>query len=334
MRYFSVLQALNVVSSTLRPCQSSYPKASLPLNNFASSGCALKGKTYHGTVNPLPTVHVMRPTLPCAKQQLNLHQYGSLSERRHLQKPPKSAQPGCSPRASLQGLPSCGGAPARPSGSRAVPLRGPSVETNGPLRLVEPRRDPAPDHRQGVSRWCLQVQTGASTAPSATFTARRPGHHPCQPMGMRAPASNNRSPAKPPGASGPCKRTQNTVEEEDDVMRRKREYWRVKKKEQRARKAARERGLAHLDMSSDWEPVLPTQNQLPHNQQSQVVFFSIPFSHLLGNVRKKLHGHLHATCHVFNGNKMPWYFWYDIVLALWTWEYCMELHISYFKLHC
>lgn len=297
MCFVSKFQALKVVSGTQRPCLSSYPKVSLPLNNSASSGYTLKGKTYHSTVNPLPTVHVTRPIVSRTKQQQNVHQYGSLSEHRNLQKPQKSAQAGCSPRASLQGLPSCGGAPAQPIGSRVVPLRGPSIEKNGPLLLVEPQRDLAPDHRQGVSRWCLQVQTGTSTAPSATFTANHPNHHhPCQPIGMSAPPSNNRSPAKPP--SSPCKRTQSAMEEEDDIMRRKREYWRVKKKEQRARKAARERGIAHLDMSSEWEPAHPTQNQLPHNQQSQVICFIIPFSHPFGNVRKKISLTFNCTANV------------------------------------
>lgn len=202
------------------------------------------------------------------KQQQNLHHYGSLSEGSLITQ--KSAQPGCSPRANLQRLPSCGGVLAQPSRSRAVPLHGPSIQKNGPLRLVEPQRDLARDYRQGMSRWRLQGQTDASTA-SATLTANRPNQRPCQPIGTTAPPSNNRSPAQPPGTLSPCKRTQSAVEDDDDIMRRKREYWRVKKKEQRARKAARERGLAHLHLSSEWEPVLPAQNQLPHNEPSQVV---------------------------------------------------------------
>lgn len=259
-----------------RPCQSSYSKASLPLSNHSSSGSTLKGKTYHGTVNPLPTVHVMRPTVSSTKQQQqqqNLHQYGSLSQGSLITQ--KSAQPGYPPRANLQGLPSCGGSLAQPSRSGVLPLHGPSIQKNGPPRLVEPQQGSAPDHRQvGVNRWCLQGQTGAPTAPSVTLTAHRSSQRPCQPTGATAPPSHRSLPARPPGPLGPQRRTPSAAEEEDDVMRRKREYWRMKKKEQRARKAARERGLLHLDSSAEWEPVLPAhthnQNPSPHNEQSQV----------------------------------------------------------------
>uniref|UniRef100_A0A1A8R8G1 SPIN-DOC-like zinc-finger domain-containing protein n=1 Tax=Nothobranchius rachovii TaxID=451742 RepID=A0A1A8R8G1_9TELE len=48
-------------------------------------------------------------------------------------------------------------------------------------------------------------------------------------------------------------------ESEEDFLRRKREYWRIKKKEQRARKAVRDKEpLAHV-VSNSWSPVLPVQ---------------------------------------------------------------------------
>ncbi|XP_062372684.1 uncharacterized protein si:dkey-28a3.2 [Sardina pilchardus] len=258
-----------------RPSQSSCPKASLPLNNSASPGCTLKGKRQHGTVNSFPTGHVMNPPVSNTNQQQNLHQYGSPSGRSFIAQ--KSAQPGCSPRANFQSRPSCGRALSRTSVSREVPplvrqraFPLPSGEKNGPLRLVEPRQDSAPDHRQGVSRWCLQVQTGAVVPPSTTHTANHHNHRPSELFGMAAPPSHNsRSLAKHSGTFGSHKRTQSAVKDDDDVMRRKREYWRVKKKEQRAKKAARERGLGHMGTSSEWELVLPAQSQLLQDEQSQ-----------------------------------------------------------------
>lgn len=42
-------------------------------------------------------------------------------------------------------------------------------------------------------------------------------------------------------------------ESEEDFLRRKREYWRIKKKEQRARKAIRDKGIT-------WRPIQPAQD--------------------------------------------------------------------------
>ncbi|CAJ1086503.1 uncharacterized protein si:dkey-28a3.2 [Xyrichtys novacula] len=53
-------------------------------------------------------------------------------------------------------------------------------------------------------------------------------------------------------------------ESEEDFLRRKREYWRIKKKEQRARKAIREKGGAPRRSTSSWRPILPA-----HDLQTQ-----------------------------------------------------------------
>ncbi|XP_060887408.1 uncharacterized protein si:dkey-28a3.2 [Labrus mixtus] len=55
-------------------------------------------------------------------------------------------------------------------------------------------------------------------------------------------------------------------EPEEDFLRRKREYWRIKKKEQRARKAIREKGVTSRGSSNTWRPILPAQEQ--HTQDS------------------------------------------------------------------
>ncbi|XP_074480754.1 uncharacterized protein LOC141761318 [Sebastes fasciatus] len=50
-------------------------------------------------------------------------------------------------------------------------------------------------------------------------------------------------------------------EAEEDFLRRKREYWRIKKKEQRARKAIREKGVSPRRASNNLRPILPAQDQ-------------------------------------------------------------------------
>lgn len=165
---------------------------------------------------------------------------------------------------------------------RAAPPVPSGETTGGPLLLVESsQRDPlAPGHVPGVRRWSLQVQSVKSAHPPASLAhpSATTHHHSSEPVSPMGPplttTNNNRWPAKHVDALGPHKRTQGAVEDDDEVMRRKREYWRVKKKEQRARKAAREKGLSQVTTMAPpppWEPVLPTtQNQLPHNVQSQV----------------------------------------------------------------
>ncbi|XP_072231967.1 uncharacterized protein [Leuresthes tenuis] len=49
-------------------------------------------------------------------------------------------------------------------------------------------------------------------------------------------------------------------ESEEDFLRRKREYWRIKKKEQRARKAIRDKGISPRSAFSNWRPILPSQD--------------------------------------------------------------------------
>lgn len=49
-------------------------------------------------------------------------------------------------------------------------------------------------------------------------------------------------------------------ESEEDFLRRKREYWRVKKKEQRARKAIRDKGVTPRRAPNNLRPILPAQD--------------------------------------------------------------------------
>ncbi|XP_068443732.1 uncharacterized protein si:dkey-28a3.2 [Clinocottus analis] len=71
-------------------------------------------------------------------------------------------------------------------------------------------------------------------------------------------------------------------ESEEDFLRRKREYWRIKKKEQRARKAIRDRGVGPRRASNNLRPILPAQE--PQTQDSgQWVSSSEESEHLMSN---------------------------------------------------
>ncbi len=55
-------------------------------------------------------------------------------------------------------------------------------------------------------------------------------------------------------------------ESEEDFLKRKREYWRIKKKEQRARKAIRDKGITPRRSSNNWRPILPAHGLQTRNK--------------------------------------------------------------------
>ena len=59
-------------------------------------------------------------------------------------------------------------------------------------------------------------------------------------------------------------------ESEEDFLRRKREYWRVKKKEQRARKAIREKGVSPGGTPNHLRSILPAQDLHTQVKAAQV----------------------------------------------------------------
>ncbi|XP_044041137.1 uncharacterized protein si:dkey-28a3.2 isoform X2 [Siniperca chuatsi] len=69
-------------------------------------------------------------------------------------------------------------------------------------------------------------------------------------------------------------------ESEEDFLRRKREYWRIKKKEQRARKAIRDKGITPRRPSNNWRPILPAQD-LQTQDSGQWVSYSEESEHLM-----------------------------------------------------
>lgn len=103
-----------------------------------------------------------------------------------------------------------------------------------------------------VKKWQLQVQGNFPTS------ATRPGTVTSVPMnhvklsGPGIQTKGGSSVTKLKSNQSPLKITANQELDPDDVVQRKRMLWRIKKQEQRARKAARERELSHempLDQS-------------------------------------------------------------------------------------
>ncbi|KAK2852077.1 hypothetical protein Q5P01_008353 [Channa striata] len=83
---------------------------------------------------------------------------------------------------------------------------------------------------------------------------------------LRSPTHAMAPPPKPATISTMIPPKPIPGESEEDFLRRKREYWRVKKKEQRARKAIRDKGMTPRRVSNTWRPILPAED--PHTQDS------------------------------------------------------------------
>ena len=82
--------------------------------------------------------------------------------------------------------------------------------------------------------------------------------HPIQPLTKLTPLSTMVPPKPIPGES------------DEDFLKRKREYWRIKKKEQRARKAIRDKGNIPRRASNNWRPILPAQDKEIQVRATQV----------------------------------------------------------------
>lgn len=70
-------------------------------------------------------------------------------------------------------------------------------------------------------------------------------------------------------------------ESEEETLRKKREYWRVRKKEQRARKAMRDGEMTEKRPSVNWQPIIPNTHhpqQLLEEMETQVTFSMVNIS--------------------------------------------------------
>ncbi|XP_017282536.1 uncharacterized protein si:dkey-28a3.2 [Kryptolebias marmoratus] len=86
---------------------------------------------------------------------------------------------------------------------------------------------------------------------------------------IQSPTNMVRSPAKLGPASTLVPPKPIPGESEEDFLRRKREYWRVKKKEQRARKAIQDKGVIPRTVSNNWRPILPVQDLQAQEKPAQ-----------------------------------------------------------------
>ncbi|XP_048884716.1 uncharacterized protein si:dkey-28a3.2 isoform X2 [Brienomyrus brachyistius] len=141
-----------------------------------------------------------------------------------------------------QGSPGCGTKPE----VEAEALPGPGGSEGRILLLDE---DPSPSPKSArVRRWRLQAAGGTVTPPGQLTS------HSQTPRCSSAVGAESRRRLdcqSPPTKTPPCtkqagtapKVTRTPAEVEEDLRQKKREYWRGRKREQRARKAARERQL-------------------------------------------------------------------------------------------
>ncbi|KAI1898539.1 hypothetical protein AGOR_G00073400 [Albula goreensis] len=136
------------------------------------------------------------------------------------------------------------------------------IENTGQLLLMESQQNTplgsSPESSQ-VKRWRLQVKHSADipSSKSASTSKNTSLVHSQAPPSYNIPLRAKQKDACKPLESP--KQTQTPEQLEEDLLRKKREYWRVKKKEQRARKAAREREMKRQGATGGWRPILPAK---------------------------------------------------------------------------
>ncbi|XP_066573958.1 serine/arginine repetitive matrix protein 2 [Amia ocellicauda] len=147
-----------------------------------------------------------------------------------------------------------GGRPEQAETPPVLPCLSVATVAGGGILLLESQQDAPgsdPDSPR-VRRWRLTVQEESEQSPPAQPLAPLPPTPPRRPQRLRLakspdpccspepprPPRPRRSPGQPGGSGGG-----GGEEGEEEVRQRKREYWRVKKQEQRARKAVREREM-------------------------------------------------------------------------------------------
>ncbi|KAG9346644.1 hypothetical protein JZ751_006955 [Albula glossodonta] len=136
------------------------------------------------------------------------------------------------------------------------------IKNTGQLLLMESQQNTplgsSPESSQ-VKCWRLQVKHSADipSSQSASTSKNTSLVHSQAPPSYNIPLRAKQKDACKPLESP--KQTQTPEQLEEDLLRKKREYWRVKKKEQRARKAAREREMKRQGATGGWRPILPAK---------------------------------------------------------------------------
>ncbi|KAM4612102.1 uncharacterized protein ACJ7VT_012702 [Polymixia lowei] len=266
------IQAPNlVIINHVKPAQGASPPTKPALQPKPSTATLT-------TVHSIPTLLVVSPTSSNVGQSPDTLQV----------KPPISSV-ACSPAGEQNEThdePDGGDATVPPSGSR----------NDGRLLLVENPQE-AVKHSAAqprVRKWTLQEQESADEDAAPALPTLTPPDNPLssinllpiEPFGQTPGCTATLSPIKisrarsqspqnaqptptklvPISTMAPPKRVPG--ESEEEFLRRKREYWRVKKKEQRARKAIRDRELTQRRASNNWRPILPAQGQGLETQDS------------------------------------------------------------------
>ncbi|XP_029932711.1 uncharacterized protein LOC115377000 [Myripristis murdjan] len=228
-------------------------------------------------VTSIPTVLVISPTTSSAGQSPDTLQV----------KPPISSV-SCSPEmhaGSSQTSHSFSPVSDIARGDSAVSL---GNGMDGRLLLVENQQEAVPgssSDQPRVRKWTLEVPENTDIDSVPSLPTLKPPDNPLssinlqaiEPLGQTPKRISTLSPIKIPCAQSqspqnmlptPTKLAPISTmvppkpipgESEEDFLKRKREYWRVKKKEQRARKAIRDRELTQRKASNNWRPILPAQ---------------------------------------------------------------------------
>ncbi|XP_028988855.1 uncharacterized protein si:dkey-28a3.2 [Betta splendens] len=199
------------------------------------------------TIPNISTVLVTSPTT-CNGQQcptdtlqlINSVSCSLRSEQSHMNTGPSPISPNClGPRQGQQHVgPGC---PKWTSKSTDIDP-GPSLPTlkppDNPLACINLQPIELPDQPSDSSLGPLRIPCVKFQSPTCVI----------DPPTKLPPISTMVPPKPVPGES------------EEEFLKRKREYWRIKKKEQRARKAFRDKGIPPRRSSENWRPILPTQN--------------------------------------------------------------------------
>ncbi|XP_022052110.2 uncharacterized protein si:dkey-28a3.2 [Acanthochromis polyacanthus] len=142
----------------------------------------------------------------------------------------------------------CAGAPESPRLSQEWTPRDTDVDSTPSLPTLKPPDNPLSS---------INLQPIEPLGHSPNPKVRRPINFPN--AQVQSPTHVLLSPTKLTPTSTLVPPKQMPGESDEDFLRRKREYWRIKKKEQRARKAIRDKGIAARKASNSWTPILPAR---------------------------------------------------------------------------
>ncbi|XP_060922478.1 uncharacterized protein si:dkey-28a3.2 [Limanda limanda] len=172
----------------------------------------------------------------------------------------------------------------------------------GPSQILSDCLDASENQQQAMPRFQMSMSTGTDVDSAPCLLTLTPPDNPLSsinlqpiephvetpdptlsaikiPSQLHSPSHSRHSPSKlvPVSTMAPPKPIPGETQE--DFLRRKREYWRIKKKEQRARKAIQVKG-APPKRAAHWRPILPAQDP-PTQDSGQWLSSSDESEHLM-----------------------------------------------------